>query len=64
MTTSELVLDRGPSRVLARTREIEDVGDFLVAELLIASQNQGHALALRELCDRLFDRLLEFTFQK
>jgi hypothetical protein len=44
--------------------EIEDFGDFLVAKLLIASQNQGHALALRELGDRVVDRLLELGLQK
>src|SRR6266403_5196633 len=44
--------------------EIEDFGDFLVAELFIAPQNQGHALALWELRDRVLDCTLELGLQK
>ena len=41
-------------------RQIEDLGDLLVTQIVVSPQNYCHALAFRKPGDGLLDRLLEF----
>ena len=61
---AELCASAEEHALYSRHREIQDLGNLLIAELLVSAQHERHPLRLRQALNRFLNRLLQFRLEQ